>query len=90
MLSICSNSCIRLQRIEKISERISKIKPSVDNCNWKGINYLSRKDDWEKFEKNNPIITIITLNVLHVFKKRIHTMLTFQNETQSMEDKLLF
>ena len=36
--------------------------PSIDKHNWKDINYPSGKDDWKKFEKNNPTIA---LNVLY-------------------------
>ena len=36
--------------------------PSIDKYNWKDINYPSGKDDWKKFEKNNPTIA---LNVLY-------------------------
>ena len=31
-----------------------KIKPSIDKYNLKWINFPLEKDDWEKFEKNNP------------------------------------
>ena len=37
--------------------------------NWKEINYPSGKDDWEKFEKNNPSIA---LNVLYVKKMNVY------------------
>ena len=41
------------EKIGKNLQRISKIKPSITKCYWKGTNYLSQKDDWKKFEKNN-------------------------------------
>ena len=33
--------------------------PSINKYNWKGINYPSEKDDWEKFEKKYPRIAFI-------------------------------
>ena len=45
------------------TERVSKIKPFVSKYNWKGINYLSKRDDWKTFEKNN---LRIALHVLYI------------------------
>ena len=39
--------------IGKNPERITKIKPFINTCNWKGINYPSQKGNWKKFEENN-------------------------------------
>ena len=50
MLSISRNN---RENIGKHSEIISNIKLFIDKCNWKGTNYPSEKDDWNKFEKNN-------------------------------------
>ena len=36
--------------------------------NWGGINYPSKIDDWEKFEKNNPTIAY---NILYIKEKEI-------------------
>ena len=46
-------------------EKISKIKPLINKCNQKRINYPSGKDDWKMFEKNTLTIAI---NVLYVKK----------------------
>ena len=43
-------------------ERITKIRPFINECNWEGINYPSEKDDWKKYEKNN---LTIPLNVFY-------------------------
>ena len=32
-------------------ERTSSIKPFIDNCNWKGIDFTAGVKDWEKSEK---------------------------------------
>ena len=41
----------------------------MNKCNWKDINYQSRKDDLIKFEKNN--LTTV-LNVLYAEKEKKH------------------
>ena len=44
-------------------QRENKLKPFIDQYNWKNINVPSHVDDWEKFELNNKSIA---LNVLYV------------------------
>ena len=39
------------QKIGNNAERISNIKPFIDNYNWKGIDFPAGVKDWEKFEK---------------------------------------
>ena len=39
--------------IKNNQERISKIKPFIDQYNWKEINFPSQKSDGKKFELNN-------------------------------------
>ena len=51
------------QQIKSHPEKISSIKPLVDQYNWKKINFTSNKKDWKKSESNNKSIA---LNVLHV------------------------
>ena len=50
MLSIFCDCCIKLQKLEKNPERITKIKPFIDKYDCEGINYPSEKDDQKKFE----------------------------------------
>ena len=49
-------------------QTISKIKPCINKCNWKGTNYLSKIDDWKTFKKNNPTIA---LNIVYIKEKEI-------------------
>ena len=49
------------QKIKKDPQRISKIKPFIDQYNWTNIDFLSHQKDWKKFEQN---YTTITLNIL--------------------------
>ena len=49
--------------IEKHNQRANKVKPFIDQYNWKDINFPSHVGDWKKFELNNKSIA---LNVLYV------------------------
>ena len=49
------------QKIKKDPQRISKIKPFINQYNWKDIDFLSHQKDWKKFKQNN---TTIALNIL--------------------------
>ena len=51
------------EKIKKDPQRISKIKPFVDNYNWKDIEFPSYSKDWKTFEQNNKTIA---LNILFV------------------------
>ena len=49
-------------KLEKNLQRISKIKPFIDQYNWKDIDFPATGKDWKKFELNNEI----ALNILYV------------------------
>ena len=53
---------LNLKRIDNHPERISKIKPFIDQYNWKGIDFPAMNKGWKKFELNNEI----ALNILYV------------------------
>ena len=53
---------LNLDKIRKNPQRISKIKPFIDQCNWKDIDFPSTSKDWKKLELNNKI----ALNILYV------------------------
>ena len=57
------------EEIKKYLQRIIKIKPFIDKYNCEGVNYTSERDDWEKFEKNNPTIA---LKVFYSKKEKIY------------------
>ena len=46
------------EQIGKHCERMKKIKSFMNKYNSKEINFLSEKDDWEKFQENNVTIVI--------------------------------
>ena len=52
---------LNLDKINKNSQRISKIKPFIEEYNWKVIDFPSTSKDWKKFETNNEV----ALNILH-------------------------
>ena len=53
---------LNLDEINNHPERISNIKPFIEQYNWKDIDFLSTSKDWKKFELNNEI----ALNILYV------------------------
>ena len=53
---------LNLHEINSHPERISKIKPFIEQYNWKEIDFSSTSKDWKKFELNNKI----ALNILYV------------------------
>ena len=53
------------QNIENHPERISKIKPFVDQYNWKDIDFPPRIKEWKKFERNNKTIALNILSIPH-------------------------
>ena len=56
-------TALNYQNINHHPERISKVKPFINNCNWKDIEFPSHSKDWRKFECNNKEIA---LNILYV------------------------
>ena len=53
---------LNLDKINKNSQRISEIKPFIEEYNWKNIDFPSTSKDWKKFELNNEV----ALNILYV------------------------
>ena len=48
-------------------DRVSNIKPFINKYNWKGINSLSKINDWKRIVKNN---LTIALNILYIKGKK--------------------
>ena len=53
---------LNIDKINDHPERISKIKPFIEKCNWKDTDFPSTSKDWKKFELNNEV----ALNILYV------------------------
>ena len=56
-------AALNYQKIGNHPERISNIKPFIDQYNWKGIDFPAGIKEWKKFEQNN---SKIALNILYV------------------------
>ena len=59
---------LNLDNINKHPQRISKLKPFIDQYNWKDIDFPPINKDWRKLELNNDIALNI-LYILHNTKK---------------------
>ena len=69
-------------KINKHPQRVSKIKPFIDQYNWSNIDFPSRIKDWKKFELNNESISLNNLYVtgkIHLTYKSKHN-LTRENQ----------
>ena len=53
---------LNVDNIDNHPERISKIKPFIDQYNWKDIDFPATSKNWRKFELNNEM----ALNILYV------------------------
>ena len=58
-----TNLALNFNKIDRNPQRISRIKPFIDNYNWKDVNFPSTRKDWNRFELNN---NNVALNILHV------------------------
>ena len=60
-------------KINNHPEKISKIKPFIDQYNWDDINVPSYQKDWKRFESNNKSIALNVLYVPHNTKDIRHS-----------------
>ena len=74
------------EEIKKDPQRITKIKPFINKCNWKRIGFQLEKNNWKKFEKIN---VRIALNVLYA-KKGKYILLMFQKIIQIGKKQVIF
>ena len=75
------------EQIKNNPERISKIKPFIDQYNWKEIDFPSTGKDWKKFESNNKSIALKILYVPHNTEKIRHAYKSKYNLT--LEDQVI-
>ena len=57
------NDSLDYQTIKTHPERISKLKPYINQYNWKDIKFPSDKEDRKNFEQNNQEIALKALSV---------------------------
>ena len=58
-------TALNYQNIENNPEKISNIKPFIDQYNWRDIDFPPHQKDWKKFEQNNKTIALNILFVPH-------------------------
>ena len=51
-------AALNYQNIKSHPERVSNLKPFIDQYNWKGTNFPLHKEDWKKTESNNMSIAL--------------------------------
>ena len=56
-------------KINRDPQRISKIKPFIEQYSWNVIEFPATSKDWKKFEQNNESIALNVLYVPHGTKK---------------------
>ena len=76
---------LNIDNIEKNHQRISKIKPFIDQYNWKDINFPPTNKDWRKLELNNDI----ALNILHIPHNTKKIQLAYRSKNNLTCDKQL-
>ena len=86
MLSKCCSCCIKSWRNWKFFQRIPTAEPFIINHNRRGRNYILRKDDSKRFEKNSPKTNKNEKNV----KKWKYTGPIIQNTTEIMKNKFFY
>ena len=77
------------EKIKRDRQRISKIKPFIDQYNWNVIDFLSTGKDWKKFELNNKSIALNILYVPHNTEKICHAYKSKYNLTRENQVILL-
>ena len=74
---------LNLDNINKHPQRISKVKPFIDQCNWKDIDFPPTNKDWRKVELNNDI----ALNILYIPHNTNKIQLAYRSKNNLTCDK---
>ena len=74
---------LNFNKIDRNPQRISKMKPFIDNYNWNDINFPTAKKDWNKFELNNKDVA---LNILYVPFNTKKTEIAYQSKYNLIRD----
>ena len=75
--------------IDYHSEIISKLKPFINNCNWKDIEFPADSIDWRKFECNNKTIALNILYVPYNTKQIKQAYISKHNDERDIQANLL-
>ena len=71
-------------KINKNPQRVSKIKPFIDQYNWNDIDFPLTSKDWKKFELNNESIA---LTILYAPDKTRKISLTYKSKHKLTREK---
>ena len=74
---------LNLDNINKHPQRISKIKPFIDQYNWNDIDFPPTNKDWRKLELNN----VIALNILYIPHNTKKIQLAYRSKNNLTCDK---
>ena len=74
---------LNLDNINKHPQRISKIKPFIDQYHWKDIHFPPTNKDWRKLELNNDI----ALNFLYITHNTKKIQLAYRSKNNLTCDK---
>ena len=74
---------LNIDNIEKNPQRISKIKPFLNQYNWKDIDSPPTNKDWRKLELNNDI----ALNILYIPHNTKKIQLAYRSKNNLTCDK---
>ena len=77
------------EKIKRDRQRISKIKPFIDQYNWNEIDFLSTGKDWKKFELSNKSIALNIIYLPHNTEKICHAYNSKYNLTRENQVILL-
>ena len=79
---------LNCEKIKKDPQRISKIKPFIDQYNWQEVHFPSHGNDWKKFKLNNKSIALNILYVPYNTEKIRHAYKSKYNLTR--ENQVIF
>ena len=74
---------LNLDKINRDPQRISKIKPFINQYNWKDIDFLPTNKDWKKFELNNEV----ALNILYIPRDTRKIQVAYKSKNNLTCDK---
>ena len=82
-------AALNYQNINSHPERISNLKPFINNHNWKDIEFPSHSKDWKKFEQNNKTYALNGLYVPYDTKQIKQAYISKYNDERDSQVNLL-
>ena len=74
---------LNFDNINNHPEKIYKIRPSIDQYNWKDIDFPPTNKDWKKFELNSKV----ALNILYIPHNTKKIQLAYRSKYNLTYDK---